>query len=94
MPDFTRKHYERIAGSIDAVVARGTYMYGPRITQAEAIALRLADVFAADNPNFDRMRFLEACGFPEAYKEHDADHNPRESDSDMDSRHPDNSGKE
>ena len=28
---------------------------------ADFLALRIADIFAEDNPNFDRSRFLEAC---------------------------------
>lgn len=32
--------------------------------QCEQIAQRIADVCAADNPRFDRDRFLIACGVP------------------------------
>lgn len=28
----------------------------------EVVALDMADMFAADNPRFDRARFLAACG--------------------------------
>ena len=27
-----------------------------------SLVQRTADIFAADNPNFDRERFLQACG--------------------------------
>lgn len=34
---------------------------GERVA-AQTIAHRLADLFALDNPRFDRSRFLKACG--------------------------------
>lgn len=60
----TRKHYEAIAAAIreesDAfptdLVVRGTL---------ERLASALGGVFAADNPRFDRARFLAACGIGE-----------------------------
>jgi hypothetical protein len=30
--------------------------------QRETMANRLATIFALDNPNFDRVRFIKACG--------------------------------
>lgn len=30
----------------------------------ERVARKLAEVFALDNPRFDRARFLAACGVP------------------------------
>ena len=69
---FTRQHYKAIAEIIkenavcvpigesdhektDARVM-GQKMAGNWISQA------LADYFAADNPRFDRTKFIEACG--------------------------------
>mgnify|MGYP001566967451 FL=1 len=31
----------------------------------QPLARRLADIFAGDNPAFDRDRFLHACGCPD-----------------------------
>lgn len=33
-----------------------------RELQWASFAIALADLFADDNPNFDRIRFLKACG--------------------------------
>lgn len=49
---FTRQHYVAIA----KILAKH------KSEQASAIAKELADLFAADNPNFDRNRFLQAAG--------------------------------
>lgn len=46
----TRKHYEAIAKAI----SQGT----DPVTLVDI----LCDIFEADNPRFDRFRFLEACG--------------------------------
>lgn len=54
--DKDREHYhkEALKGSVAGVGAEaGIY----------SVALGLADIFAADNPRFDRGRFLKACGF-------------------------------
>lgn len=73
MPNFTRKHYETLAQVIDAerhlFVVGGDSHYTRGPASLERLATHLADVFVADNPQFDRMRFLEACGFPNAHKE-------------------------
>ena len=50
----SRKHYEAIA-AILAVNVRG-------MVTAEETAQNMADYFAAENPRFDRERFLEAAG--------------------------------
>lgn len=49
----TKRHYEAIA----AILANSTP--GP---ERDDIAKRLAEYFAANNPNFDRKLFLRACG--------------------------------
>ena len=61
---FTKKHYDyvAIAAAIRRVQEDGYVgddsCYG---TIAE-ICKRLADYFAAENPKFNRARFLKACG--------------------------------
>lgn len=50
----SRKNYEAIAG----IISKSEGRYG---TLWE-IAKDLADYFEGDNPNFDRERFLKACG--------------------------------
>lgn len=36
--------------------------FAGKVTEVNAIAYDLADYFAYENPNFDRRRFLTACG--------------------------------
>lgn len=60
----TRKHFEAIASLIskytDPLAAPG---YDKGVHHgAMFIADELADYFAAENPRFDRARFLKACG--------------------------------
>ncbi len=59
----TKKYYEMIASAIAAEHAQrkhwGEHVHNEAI---ESIALNLASAFAADNPKFDRARFLKACG--------------------------------
>ena len=55
----TRKHYVAIAAILKASNYSETY--------SEQVAYKshcedFADYFATDNGNFDRARFLEACG--------------------------------
>lgn len=53
----SKRLYEAVAGEIlDMSI-------GGEPTRFE-MADRLADCFAEDNPRFDRLRFLDACGFP------------------------------
>jgi hypothetical protein len=59
----TRKHFIAVAALI-----KGLADTTADPAQATDIAVRdvadgLADLFAKDNPNFDRARFLTACGF-------------------------------
>lgn len=64
MSDFARRHYERIAGAINA-----EHLEAQRVRDAgaqralEALTNRLATAFAADNPAFNRATFMHACGF-------------------------------
>lgn len=46
----TKKDYEKIA----LAIATGEDIIN--------LTLELAEIFQADNPRFDRKRFLEACG--------------------------------
>lgn len=60
----TRKDYELIAHAF----ARELQFYGEVITPQEksivrGVAQRLADKLLQDNPRFDRVKFLRACGF-------------------------------
>jgi hypothetical protein len=64
---FTKRHYERIArtvaetgGKYEATVA-GAAVDATR----EYIAKELADLFAEDNPRFNRKMFLAACDVTE-----------------------------
>ena len=50
MPTSSRKTYRAIAEII------------LRHQTRESISLAIADWFQRDNPNFDRTKFLEACG--------------------------------
>lgn len=50
----TRKDYVAIAEAIA--------LYGSDTEDVRAVAHAIASVMAADNPNFDRARFLDACG--------------------------------
>lgn len=56
----TKKHYKAIGEIIGSTVEDEKDIY-PYIT-AGSLACRLAKYFAKDNPNFDRHKFLKACG--------------------------------
>ena len=60
----TRKHYVAIANILkkeyDDAMYRTENFSEPKLIQD--VAENLADYFATDNGNFDRARFLEACG--------------------------------
>lgn len=70
---FTRRHYvaiasrlnmQRIIGAPQMTTAPHEFMRGAN-EQADAYAIALADLFAADSQNFDRERFLRAAGVPQ-----------------------------
>ncbi len=50
---YTRQHYVATAMALRTLEENRT------------VVAKMADMFAADNPNFDRARFEEACGMPE-----------------------------
>ena len=65
----TKKDYEAIAREVKDALAQwpdGTSVLdvGARVA-TRTLTYRLCDVFAADNPRFDRARFLRACGIEE-----------------------------
>lgn len=56
---FTRKHYEKVVKVINRTIP-----YDDATVRHNTIQ-EFADMFEDDNPNFDRDRFLKACGFSE-----------------------------
>jgi hypothetical protein len=63
----TKRHFEAIARILKerSEATRGNDFDG--FVQVDAIADALADFFAAENPRFDRLRFLIACGTQDPY---------------------------
>lgn len=69
-PMFQRRHYEAIAASISRTRMTTGLNPSEKARNAGLAAVRLgaidiAATLAADNPNFDRARFLKACGLGE-----------------------------
>jgi len=68
----TNKDYKKFAEMISAeksvilgMYERGVYNIenaSHRESQLKSITHGMIDIFASDNPNFDRERFLKACG--------------------------------
>lgn len=57
----SKKHYIAVAAILASHSEIATY--GAKFVHISAtIAHELADYFAKDNPNFNRSRFLTACG--------------------------------
>jgi len=54
----SRKHFVAVARVLASQLATDASRY-PAV---KSIAEGLAEVFAAENPRFDRTRFLRACG--------------------------------
>lgn len=54
----TRKDYEKIAAVIKGMPDHAATLRA----QKASCASSFADMLAADNPRFDRERFLKACG--------------------------------
>lgn len=54
---FARRHYQAIA---DVIAASDRDLFSQ--SEVLGMALRLADMLQADNPRFDRAKFLSACG--------------------------------
>lgn len=55
----SKKNYVAVAAAIRESVRPATAETAGSIRE---LAARLANIFAADNPRFDRQRFLAACG--------------------------------
>ena len=61
-PMFAHRHYVVIASIIAEAYGAGPYVEHPQRSGAvEEITNGLVRLFAADNPNFDRDRFLAAA---------------------------------
>jgi hypothetical protein len=62
MPMFAKRHYEAIATAMqNAHVPRGVVCDPAKRNQWECVRNELTDVFARDNGQFDRYRFMRAC---------------------------------
>lgn len=61
---WTKKTYELVAHTL-ADVRDDVNMFGSRCT-CDELAARFADTFEADNPRFDRARFMRAYDGREA----------------------------
>jgi len=65
----TRKDYELIAAAIKGELDNSTAdKFGDDVQRAhywavDAVAKRISNGLATDNPRFDRAIFLRACGF-------------------------------
>ena len=62
-----RKNYEAMAkvilNTLNEVERSNTGT--PQVDTLATVAVRMAAVFAADNPAFQHNRFMDACGFPQ-----------------------------
>lgn len=69
---FTRKHYERIAQAIAETSGKyeATEAGSAVDSTRDYIANELADMFAEDNPRFDRERFCAAARVENMEKNH------------------------
>ena len=56
----TKKHFVKIAAILAGDLA--TCKNGAERIKVKGIALSLADMFAQENPRFDRQRFYDAVG--------------------------------
>jgi hypothetical protein len=61
----SRKDYVAIAAAISATKEDYTEILGA-LPALKTATKRIAEAFASDNPRFDRDRFMDAAGFPEA----------------------------
>lgn len=59
----TRKHYEMIASTLNGL--RESAETNPQRDEMKRVVLSLANTFERENARFDRVRFLEACGYSE-----------------------------
>ena len=62
MTTFTKTHFEGIAEAIWE--SRKEFKpFGPEDKAISKVADKIADYLKSKNPNFDRGRFYDACGF-------------------------------
>lgn len=60
---FSKQHFELVAATLKSVVIEAESLLSENeLALHLEIAARLADAFATHNENFDRSRFLKACG--------------------------------
>jgi hypothetical protein len=59
----TRKDYTAVAEAIRPQVQAGFFQTDEVKIVVGTIVENLCDTFAADNPRFDRVKFIEACGY-------------------------------
>ena len=58
----TRKDYVRFAAMLKSENVMSVRHDWTRTHTIDSVIESTADIFAADNPNFNRARFLKACG--------------------------------
>lgn len=56
----SKKHYIAVAATVAELLSLTVDCDERR--GIEFLVVRLAEIYAADNPNFNREKFLEACG--------------------------------
>lgn len=67
MPRFTTQHYVEIASVVRERVNDTVPGY-EAFHALRALTDSMGDMLAADNPSFDRTRFVEACGLAPRYQ--------------------------
>lgn len=55
---FTRRHYQAIAEEFKGCRESAGFDH----VEVEAVVAAFVDMFLRDNPNFNREKFLKACG--------------------------------
>ena len=60
-----RRHFESIAATIKALALPNADTCRLEECDRTLVAYRFADMCRLENPNFDRARFLKACGVTE-----------------------------
>lgn len=62
-PVMQHRHYAMIAGILRTFEFSNTTRFNNHEKDRAEIVTHFADCLASTNPNFDRTRFLRACGF-------------------------------
>jgi hypothetical protein len=63
----TKKDYELIAKTMSQALENGRYIGVDGLHTWEAICLDLARAYGEENPRFNTVKFLDACGFDMAF---------------------------